>query len=325
MKDETVLYRLDPVLYKADLEQAKAAILQADADLAKWTAQIVRDKADLKRINEQLTNGVGVPADKDKAVATLAVSEAQKDVAAASKAAAGAGLAKAEENLKYCTIYAPTDGVARRSRVSERDVVTAYQTSLVDISPVETLYAVWEVDELTSLWYRDQIVRGAIADPRNPATPLQVWITLKDGSTYPPPDQPGRPLGYIDPELVRETGTRTVRAEFTNPEVARAGPDGKGGAVRELSSGDSVRVRVSAGTSRKEVMIPVTVVVTQARQKIVYVLNDRDEVEARPVELGQTQGDRVVVAAGLTPADRVVASNLLRVRPGITVKVQDVK
>ena len=197
--------------------------------------------------------------------------------------------------------------------VAEKSIVDAYKTELVEISPIDPIYAVFEVDELTSLWYRDQIYeKKEIPNPRDKTTPLRCWITLKDGRTYPPPGQPGQPVDYIDPEIVRGTGTRTVRATFPNP-------DGR------LSAGDSVRVRVEAGRPRQVLTVPETAVFAQQRKRYVYVAStspEGDKAELREVEPGPSFDGLVVIDKGLTTADRVIVDNLLRVRPGVKVQIQ---
>src|SRR5262249_2170895 len=154
------------------------------------------------------------------------VAKAQLDVARASLLSAVAAEAKAAENLRYCTIFAPADGRIGLAKVAEQSIVDAYKTELVQVDPINPSYAVAEVDEPTPLWYPDQIYeKKEIPTPRDPAPPLRCWITFKNGRTYPPRNQPGQPVDYIDPILVRGTGTRTVRATFSNPDGRLSGGD----------------------------------------------------------------------------------------------------
>lgn len=307
------LFTIDPILYKADVEKAKSDIAKAKADIANWTAQIDRDRAEHERVKQQIEKGVGFKSDLDKAAANVKVSEAQLDVSKAALDASNSAQTKAQENLNYCTITAPASGRLRRALVAEGSLVDAYKTQLVAISPVDPIDAVWEVDELTSAWYRDQILAGAIKDPRNPATPLTCTIKLKGDKGFDTKD-PTRnsAVNYVDPEIVRGTGTRTISATFTNKSV-----DG----VTYLSAGDSVRVRVSAGASRQVLAVPEGVLFTQQRKQYVYVVAD-GKAGLREVELGDAFDGKVEVKAGLTTNDTVVADNLLRVRPGIPVTVK---
>ncbi|HEY1186855.1 MAG TPA: efflux RND transporter periplasmic adaptor subunit [Gemmata sp.] len=307
------LFTIDPILYKADVEKAKSDIAKAKADIANWTAQIDRDRAEYARVKQQIEKSVGFKADLDKAAASVKVSEAQLEVSKASLDAGNSALTKAQENLNYCTITAPTTGRVRQGLVPPGTLVDAYKTELVSISPVDPIYAYWEVDEITSLWYRDQIRAGAIKDPRNPATPLVCTIRLKDDKEFNTSD-PSRnsTVDYFDPEIVRGTGTRTIRATFKNP--TRAG-------FASLSAGDSVRVRVAAGSPREVLAIPEAVVFSQQRKQYVYVVAD-GKASLREVELGDSFDGKVEVKAGLATGDTVIADNLLRVRPGIPVTVK---
>jgi RND family efflux transporter MFP subunit len=312
-KDKTVLFEIDRVQFEADLNKARADVARAEADIKNWTAQTRLAEAELTRADDAFKKGALGKTELDKALASVDVAKAQIDVSKAAKGSAIAAEAKAAENLKYCTIYAPTTGRTRQSLVAEKAIVDAYKTELVEISPTDPIYAVCEVDELTSLWYRDQIYeKKEIPNPKDKKTPLRCWITLKDGRTYPPPGQPGQPIDFYDPEIVRGTGTRTVRATFPNP-------DGK------LSGGDSVRVRSEAGRPRPVLTVPETAVFAQQRKQYVYVVAttpEGEKAELREVEPGPSFDGLLIIDKGLTTADRVIVDNLLRVRPGVKVQIQ---
>lgn len=307
------LFTIDPVLYKADVDKAKADVAKAKADIENWTAQIERDRAEYDRVKQQIDKGVGFRSELDKAAANVKVSVAQLEVSKAAQDASTSALTKAQENLGYCTITAPTAGKVRQALVAPGTLLDAYKTELVSISPIDPIYALWEVDELTSLWYHNQIRAGGIKNPLDPATPLACTIKLKSDSGFDTKD-PTRnsTVDYFDPEIVRGTGTRTIRATFRNPVQ---------GGFAALSAGDSVRVRVAAGAARSVLAVPEAVVFSQQQKQYVYVVADGKAV-LREVELGDPFDGKVEVKAGLTTGDVVIADNLLRVRPGIPVAVK---
>ena len=305
-KDKTVLFEIDKTLFEADLNKAKADVARAEADTQNWAAQIKLAEAELSRADDSYKRGATAKTDLDKATANVDVAKAQLEVARAAKASAVAAKARAAENLRYCTIYAPATGRTGRTKVAEKSVVDAYKTVLVDVYPVDPIYAVWEVDELTSLWYREQVKAKRIGDPRMGT--LMCAIIRKNEKAFSPP----QPVEYYDPEIVRGTGTRTIRARFPNPDA-------------DLSSGDSVRVRVDAGRPQPVLTIPETAVFAQQRRRYVYVAAagpDGDKAELREVETGPAFDGLVVVEKGLAAADRVVVDNLLRVRPGVKVQAK---
>ncbi len=326
---KTVLFRIDPVLYRADAEKAKADQAKAKADIANWLAQIDRDKAEYARIKAQVDGGAGSRTDLDKALASLKVSEAQWEVSKANKDAADALLAKAEENFKYCTITAPTSGRLGQSLVATGTLVDAYKTELVSIYPTDEVYAVCEVDELTSLWYREQIRLGQIADPTKPGSQLACAIRLKNETAYsadPKDRSRNSVVDYVDPFLERGTGTRLIRATFENK--PQTGPKGEK-LPPLLSGGDSVRMRVSAGAPREVLAVPEAVTFNQQRRQYVYVVTE-GKAQLREVETGAAFNGMVEVnrragasaPTGLDENDTVIADNLLRVRPGVPVTVK---
>jgi multidrug efflux pump subunit AcrA (membrane-fusion protein) len=52
----------------------------------------------------------------------------------------------------------------------------------------------------------------------------------------------------------------------------------------------------------------------------VYVVNDKDMVEERPVTFGSRQDDFVAINEGLKPEDRVIVSHQKQVREAMIVK-----
>ena len=59
---------------------------------------------------------------------------------------------------------------------------------------------------------------------------------------------------------------------------------------------------------------------TDQGQKIVYVVNDKNEVLSRPIRVGALHDGLRVIEEGVQPGERVIVNGLLQVRPGITVE-----
>ena len=59
---------------------------------------------------------------------------------------------------------------------------------------------------------------------------------------------------------------------------------------------------------------------TDQGQKILYVVNDKNEVVSRPISLGALHDGLRVIEEGVQPGERVIVNGLLQVRPGITVE-----
>jgi hypothetical protein len=51
----------------------------------------------------------------------------------------------------------------------------------------------------------------------------------------------------------------------------------------------------------------------------VWIVNGEQKVEFRPVQLGRSMGNNIVVAQGLAPGDRYIVEGVVKVQPGIQV------
>jgi HlyD family secretion protein len=124
-----VIARIDPLRYKADLDQSRGSLQNANAQLEK--ARIVLADADrtLKRNEELLKAGFVAQSDVDAARTArdgaLAAVKSAEGVVAQS---AGA-LTSAEANLEYTAIHSPVDGIVISRTVDVGQTVAAsFQT-----------------------------------------------------------------------------------------------------------------------------------------------------------------------------------------------------
>jgi HlyD family secretion protein len=135
----TVLARIDPSLYEADLEQAKAQLVQAkanvqkaEADLGQLHAKLAQAEADWKRAQELGPSDAlaqsaydAYKADYESAKANIAVGEATVAQAKGAELQAEGVVARAQRNLGYCTIISPVRGVIIDRRVNIGQTVVA--------------------------------------------------------------------------------------------------------------------------------------------------------------------------------------------------------
>ena len=116
-------------------------------------------------------------------------------------------------------------------------------------------------------------------------------------------------IDFVDNQVNPSTGTLRIRGLFSNGD-------------RVLTPGFFVRVRVPVSPPQKALMVPDSAVVTDQDQKVLYLLNDKDEVIYRPVVLGGLQDGMRVIEQGLVPTDRVIVNGLQRVRPGVVARAK---
>jgi RND family efflux transporter MFP subunit len=117
-------------------------------------------------------------------------------------------------------------------------------------------------------------------------------------------------IDFVDNELDAETGTVLVRGTLDNS-------DGK------LTPGFFGRARIPATVEYEAMLVPDSVVGTNQTMKFVFVVNDQNMVEPRPVTLGPLHdGGMRIIRSGLQKNDKVVVSGLTILRPGIKVAPQ---
>ena len=116
-------------------------------------------------------------------------------------------------------------------------------------------------------------------------------------------------IDFVDNALSNGSGTITVRAVVPNP-------DGK------LRPGMFGQLQLAASAPHAAVMVPDTAIVTDAARRLVYVIGDKNVVQARPVELGPVIDGLRVIRSGITAKDRVVVGGIQRAMPGKPAKIE---
>ncbi len=138
-------------------------------------------------------------------------------------------------------------------------------------------------------------------------TNVPVYLGTRIDKGYP---YVGR-MDFTDNRLDPTTGTLRIRGVFPNKE-------------RILTPEQSVRIRVSCGDPQSALLVSDAAVVTDLDRKFLFVLNDKDEVEQRPVVLGGLYEGMRMIQGGVQEGDWIVVSNLQRVRAGMTVQRKQV-
>jgi len=77
---------------------------------------------------------------------------------------------------------------------------------------------------------------------------------------------------------------------------------------------------VPTGEPHRALLVTDRAIDTDQGQKIVYVVNDKNEVESRPIRLGAQHDGLRAVEDGLKPGDRVIVNGLQQIRPGAMVE-----
>ena len=281
------LYQIDPATYQATYNSALANLAQAQA-----TANAAKLKAD--RYKGLVETGAVSKQDNDDAQASAAQT-------AAAVAVQKAALDSARINLNWTKVAAPITGRIGKSSVTPGALVTASQaTALATVQDLSKIYVDLTQTSAELLKLQQQFASGKIGRSGS----AQVTLKLEDGSTYP---VPGR-LEFSDISVDPGTGSVTLRAIFDNPNGT-------------LLPGMYVRAVLSQGVASSGILIPQGAVQRDPKgAAMVTVINAKGATEARPITLGQTQGDKWLVTSGLAAGDKVVTEGLLKLRPGAPIK-----
>lgn len=289
VREGQALFRIDPRELRASYNQTQAALTRARATAANARAVVERYRP---LVAEDAISG----QEYDAAVA--AAREAEANVAQIR-----AQLDAASLQLGYTTVRAPIAGRAGRAQITEGALVSqAEGTLLTTIEQISPVYVSFAQAASEVLRLRRAIAAGEIDLDENDQ--VEVRLTFSDGTAYPVP-------GYIDFlafSVDQETGTVELRAEFPNPE-------------RLLLPGEFVRAQIYAGEVQNGLTVPQRAVSLTEEGGTVFVVNGEGQATVRQVTLGAMVNGNWIVESGLKAGDRVIVSNLQKIRPGAPVKI----
>lgn len=303
VKAGDVLVEIDPSLYKADVQKA-----QADLENAKATHQLA--KVNAGRLAKARTAKAVSPEEYDQAVS-------QEKVAQANIGSAKAALARAQQNLDWTKVRSPIDGVVDRIYVNKGNLVTGgtgQATIITTIVSADPIYAYFDVDEPTVLFYRRMIEEGKFKSARDTDARVPVAIQLRGETGYP---HKGR-IDFVSNRLNPATGSLQIRGVFPNPPV--------GGGIRALMPGLFVRGQIPMPAVQAMIVPAVAITNDQAERAVYIVGKDKDNrsvAELRTVTLGAQTGSFQVITGGLTVNDLVIYKGLGRLQPGVPVDVAE--
>jgi membrane fusion protein (multidrug efflux system) len=178
------LYQIDPAIYEATANRAKAN-LQSAKSLADRYKLLVNDQA---------------------------VSRQEYDTAAATALEAQATVQSAEINLRYAKVLAPIDGRIGRSAITEGALVNNAQVeAMAVIQQLDPIYVDVVQSSAQLIKLRHELESGQLQKAGDNAA--KVNLTLEDESPYPLEGT----LEFSEVSVDQATGSVTLRAQFANP------------------------------------------------------------------------------------------------------------
>jgi membrane fusion protein (multidrug efflux system) len=282
VKAGDLLFRIDPDPFRAEVARTRA-------NLGVQQALFSQARRERDRILPLYDQKLASLRDRDTAVA-------QFESTQANVAAAQAALQAAELSLSYTEVRAPIAGLTSREVRSEGSLVTAGNDSslLTYIVQADRLYVDISLPEADA-----SLVREAYL-----AAPESVAVRVVD--TRGKQTGPAARIEFIAPRVDDATGTIALRAVLDN-------------AANDLIPGRVVRARIDGVSVASALVIPKRALMHGAQGAFVWAIGQGEMVEPRPVQLGASSGNDVVVASGLERGTRIVVDGLLKVQPGAPV------
>jgi multidrug efflux system membrane fusion protein len=276
-----VLARIDPRLFQAAFDAAKAKKAQD-------TAMLISAEKDLVRSKTLVIKSFETQQVVDQ-------QQAKVDQLKASIEADEAAIESARTNLDFTAITAPTDGRIGVRLVDPGNLVHAADTrqiaSLVLTQPSAVLFTLPAqlLDDV-----RDAMARGPVevtAFDQNNRRMLSSGTLL-----------------LIDNAIDQATATIRLKAMFDNKDD-------------HLWPGEFVNARVLLETRHGVLAVPTPAIQRGQKGLFVWIVNDANTAEAHPITTGPASGDLTVVEKGIAEGDRVVTDGQYKLQVNARVSI----
>mgnify|MGYP001771576133 CR=1 FL=1 len=280
-----VLFTIDNVQYRAVLNQAEASLNSAKSALA---------TAELTYNNKKELYNQNIVGDFDLQSAANSYATAKATVAQAE-----AAVVSARDNLSYCNVTSPSDGVVGTIPYRVGSLVSSSMaTPLTVVSNIDEMYVYFSVNEKQIL----EMTRASEGKNVIEAFP-EVQLELADGSIYTQMGHVSTVSGVID----QNTGSVSVRADFANPDHL----------LKSGGQGNIIITRKTEGV----IIIPQAATAEVQDKVFVYVLGKDNKVSYTAIEVDpQNDGQNYIVTKGLKDGDRIVTKGITKLTDGAEIK-----
>ena len=276
------LFLIDPTQYKAAVDQADAAVKTAESSLR--TMELT-EKNKHMLFEKQIISSF-----EYETVVNNLLS------ARAALAQAKAALVSAKQNLDFCTVKSPSDGVIGTFPYRIGALVSAsIADPLTTVSEIKDLYVYFSMTEkeLLNLTRAGGTLKEQLE--KMPAVKLE----LADGSMYEFEGKIDAVSGVID----QSTGSVSMRAIFPNTKNV-------------LRSGGMANV-IFPYTIPDAILVPQNATVEIQDKKFVYVLQPDSTVKYTEIQISpMNDGKNFIVTSGLKANDKIVIEGVQQLSDG---------
>jgi multidrug efflux system membrane fusion protein len=276
-----VLAKIDPRLFQAALDQAKAKKAQDEA-------QLVAAEKDLARFKTLVAKSFETEQNVDLQVAKVDQLKATID-------ADLAAIETAQTQLDYTTITAPSDGRVGVRQVDPGNIVHASDAvsiaTLVSTQPTNVLFTLpaRSLDDV-----RQAMAGGAIEVTAYDQDNQKVLSTGK--------------LLMVDNVIDQTTATYRLKATFANTD-------------ERLWPGEFVNAHLLLETRSNVVAVPSTAVQRGPQGLFAWIVTANNTAVVRPIEVGPSNGDLTIITSGVNDGERVVTDGQYKLQPNSPVTV----
>ena len=282
VKKGQALFQIDPTQYNAVYNQAKAAVESAKASL-----ETVKSTADNKKmLHEQ------------KIISDFEYQTAINNLltAKAGLAQAEAMLTSAKQNLDFCTVKSPSDGVTGTFPYRIGSLVSpSVAKPLTTVSQIGNMYVYFSMTEKQLL----EMTKTGMSLKEQMEKMPAVKLKLSDGSIYEKEGKVDAVSGVID----QATGSVSMRAIFPNEKnILRSG-----GMANVIMPYDMVDVILVPQWATQEIQ----------DKKFVYVLQSDSTIKHTEVQIADlNDGKNYIITGGVQPGDQIVVEGVQILRDG---------
>jgi multidrug efflux system membrane fusion protein len=281
VKKGNVLAKIDPRLYQAALDQAKArkaideaTLVAAQKDLARFQTLVLKNAETQQNLDLQ---------------------QAKVDQTKASIAADVAAIETAQANLDYTDIVAPSDGRMGVRLIDPGNIVHASdQGAIAILTQTQPTAVMFTLPAQTLDNVRDAMARGSVEVAAYDRNNVRL---LSNGA-----------LSTIDNLIDQTTATYRLKAMFTN-------------ADERLWPGEFVNARLLLEIRNSTIVIPSVAVQRGPHGLFTWVVKADNTVEARPIQIDATSGDKTIIVSGVNEGERVVTDGQYKLQIGSPVTI----
>ena len=282
------------ILFTIDSEQYVAAVRAAEAQIKVCQANIATQR--LTVANQRLLHSKQIISDY-----AMKSAENQLQALQAQLASAQAQLSSARDNLKWCTVSSPADGVIgllpyKVGTLVGPSMAEAF-TTVSNIERVHIYFSMTEKQLLAMARTGNGGVKAAIKNMPN------VRLKLADGTIY---DEYGT-IDAVSGVINQSTGAVQMRATFSNSRHL-------------LHSGGTGNILLPTIVSNT-IKVPQAAVTEIQDKKFVYIVGAKNKVKSTEITVEeQNDGTYYYVTSGLKAGDRIVIEGVQNLKDDMEIK-----